>query len=174
MCGNIPLDVNNGSIIKSSGLKIGYFAQHFGEQLNINQTPVEYLLELFPNVDYQYIRKTLGTFGLESKHHISHINTLSGGQKNRVIFSKLALSNPDILYLDEPTNHLDVESIDALGEALSLENFKGAVIVVSHDLQLIDKICENGEIWVLGKDKNINVYDGDIYDYCQELIESFL
>jgi ATP-binding cassette subfamily F protein 1 len=87
------------------------------------------------------MRAMLGRFGLEGQHHLTPIIKLSGGQKSRVVFTSIALQNPHILLLDEPTNHLDMQSIDALCDAL--EEFEGGVVVISHDSQLLSRLCDN-------------------------------
>merc|ERR1712107_454221 len=134
-----------GSVTINPHLRIGYFAQHFADSLQMDISPVQHLAKKFPEAPYQELRKALGQFGLPGKIHTQPIQTLSGGQKNRVVFAGIALENPDILYLDEPTNHLDIESIEAL--ALTLEEYDGAVVVVSHDARLIDAICN--DIWIV-------------------------
>jgi len=173
------LQPTSGTVWINHNLRIGYFSQHFADQLEMDVSPVQYLQSLYPDVSYQNVRKALGKFGLPGKQHVQSIATLSGGQKNRVLYAKLALSHPDILYLYEPTNHLDMESIEALSTSLSRENFEGAVIIVSHDARLIDSVCgevaddedgQTGEIWVIGN-QTIKRYDGDIYDYRTELTE---
>ena len=87
------------------------------------------------------MRAMLGRFGLSGHHHLQPIVKLSGGQKARVVFTAIALSNPHILLLDEPTNHLDMQSIDALADAL--EEFEGGVVIISHDARLLSRICDD-------------------------------
>ncbi|KAM6185030.1 patr class I histocompatibility antigen, A-2 alpha chain-like [Rhynchocyon petersi] len=112
-------------------------------------------------------RKCLGRFGLESHAHTIQICKLSGGQKVRVVFAELACREPDVLILDEPTNNLDIESIDALGEAIS--DYKGAVIVVSHDARLITET--NCQLWVV-EEQSVSQIDGDFEDYKREVLEA--
>merc|ERR1711879_142177 len=157
-----------GSVSHAHGLRIGWFAQHFADQLDPEVTPVQYLHEKYPDEEYQNLRKHLGMFGLAGKRHNQVLRTLSGGEKNRVVFASLALYHPHILFLDEPTNHLDMESIEALVESLDKEAFSGGVVLVSHDQRLIDSACN--EIWVVDA-MSVERYDGDIYDYRAELIE---
>ena len=101
------------------------------------------------------MRARLGRFGLSGHHHLTPICKLSGGQKARVVFTSISLSQPHILLLDEPTNHLDMQSIDALCDAV--QEFEGGVIVISHDAQLLSKLCmdeERGQVsrgWWLGR-----------------------
>ena len=117
------------------------------------------------------MRAKLGKFGLEGKHHLQPINKLSGGQKARVVFTAISLSEPHILLLDEPTNHLDMESVDALADALS--EYEGGVVVISHDSRLLCSICEDverSEVWIVD-DGEIEFYSGDFEDYRDELIK---
>ena len=87
----------------------------------------------------------LGRFGLEGHHHEQDIHTLSGGQKSRVVFVELGMQRSHMLLLDEPTNHLDLETVDALVTALKL--FKGGVLVITHNTNLINLVCN--EIWII-------------------------
>uniref|UniRef100_A0A8D1SDA0 ATP-binding cassette sub-family F member 1 n=1 Tax=Sus scrofa TaxID=9823 RepID=A0A8D1SDA0_PIG len=146
--------------------KIGFFNQQYAEQLRMEETPTEYLQRGF-NLPYQDARKCLGRFGLESHAHTIQICKLSGGQKARVVFAELACREPDVLILDEPTNNLDIESIDALGEAIN--EYKGAVIVVSHDARLITET--NCQLWVV-EEQSVSQIDGDFDDYKREVLEA--
>jgi len=147
-------------------LRIGKFDQHSGEQLNLDETPVEYLQRLF-NLQYQDARKQLGSYGLVSHAHTIKNRDLSGGQKARVALAELALRAPDVLILDEPTNNLDIESIDALAEALN--EYEGGVVIVTHDERLIRET--NCQLWII-EAQNIDEIDGDFDDYRKELLES--
>uniref|UniRef100_A0A3Q2DTS6 ABC transporter domain-containing protein n=1 Tax=Cyprinodon variegatus TaxID=28743 RepID=A0A3Q2DTS6_CYPVA len=130
------------------------------------QEEEKYLMRKF-NLPYQDSRKCLGRFGLESHAHTIQISKLSGGQKARVVFSELACHQPDVLILDEPTNNLDIESIDALSEAIN--EYKGAVIIVSHDARLITETqCQ---LWVV-EDQTVNQIEGDFEDYKREVLEA--
>ncbi|CAH8437623.1 unnamed protein product [Schistosoma rodhaini] len=147
-------------------VKIGKYDQHSADQLNLSETPTEYLQRLF-NLTYQDARATLGKFGLEAHAHTIPNADLSGGQRARVAFAELSRRAPDILILDEPTNNLDIESIDALADAIN--EFEGGVIVVSHDERLIrDTNCI---LWVI-EDLGINEIDGDFDDYRREILDS--
>jgi len=160
------LNPNRGDVRKNHRLHIGRFDQHSGEHLTAEETPAEYLMRLF-NLPYEKARKSLGTFGLSSHAHTIKMKDLSGGQKARVALAELTLGAPDVLILDEPTNNLDIESIDALAEAIN--EYKGGVIIVSHDERLIrDTECT---LWVI-EDQTINEVDGDFDDYRKELLES--
>ena len=142
------------------------FDQHSGEHLTAEETPSEYLMRLF-DLPYEKARKQLGTFGLASHAHTIRNKDLSGGQKARVALAELCLNAPDVLILDEPTNNLDIESIDALAEAIN--DYKGGVIIVSHDERLIRET--NCQLWVI-EDQTINEIEGDFDDYRKELLDS--
>uniref|UniRef100_A0A8C1SNP0 ATP-binding cassette, sub-family F (GCN20), member 1 n=1 Tax=Cyprinus carpio TaxID=7962 RepID=A0A8C1SNP0_CYPCA len=160
------LNPTKGEMRKNHRLKVGFFNQQYADQLNMEESPTEYLQRNF-NLQYQDARKCLGRFGLESHAHTILISKLSGGQKARVVFAELSCRQPDVLILDEPTNNLDIESIDALSEAIN--EYKGAVIIVSHDARLITETqCQ---LWVV-EDQSINQIDGDFEDYKREVLEA--
>ncbi|XP_045550766.1 ATP-binding cassette sub-family F member 1 isoform X2 [Salmo salar] len=160
------LNPTKGEMRKNHRLKVGFFNQQYADQLNMEEAATEYLQRNF-NLPYQDSRKCLGRFGLESHAHTIQISKLSGGQKARVVFAELACRQPDVLILDEPTNNLDIESIDALSEAIN--EYKGAVIIVSHDARLItETACQ---LWVV-EDRSVNQIDGDFEDYKREVLES--
>ncbi|XP_023665568.1 ATP-binding cassette sub-family F member 1 isoform X1 [Paramormyrops kingsleyae] len=160
------LNPTRGEMRKNHRLKVGFFNQQYADQLNMEEAATEYLQRNF-NLPYQDSRKCLGRFGLESHAHTIQISKLSGGQKARVVFAELACRQPDVLILDEPTNNLDIESIDALSEAIN--EYKGAVIIVSHDARLITETqCQ---LWVV-EDRTINQIDGDFEDYKREVLEA--
>eukprot|EP00656_Telonema_subtile_P040883 TRINITY_DN4596_c0_g1_i1.p1 TRINITY_DN4596_c0_g1~~TRINITY_DN4596_c0_g1_i1.p1 ORF type:complete len:139 (+),score=24.66 TRINITY_DN4596_c0_g1_i1:53-469(+) len=106
------------------------------------------------------LRAVLGRFGISGKLQMTQMTVLSDGQRSRCVLAWMAYKNPHFLILDEPTNHLDIESIDALAEGIN--EFDGAVVVVSHDLRLIAQIAE--EIWLVDKGTVVK-FQGDIADY---------
>jgi len=147
------LTPTRGHVEHASRLRIGWFAQHFADQLQTDMSPVMYLHEKYPEHEYETLRKYLGMFGLPGKRHLQAIQTLSGGEKNRVVFASIALYGAHLLFLDEPTNHLDMESIAALVKGV--KKFTGGVVLVSHDQRLISAACE--EIWVVD-DQTVETY----------------
>ena len=157
------LELNQGSRY-TDNIKIAKYSQHFDNILPMDLTPVQYLQQIYSNWNITDIRKHLSQYNLDSKAHNVQIKNCSGGQKSRIVFS--TLSEASILILDEPTNHLDMETIEALSEAL--DNFKGGVVLVSHDAKLISElecdlyICDN---------KKITKYDGDFEDYKEKMIQ---
>jgi len=167
------LKPTSGDQRKSHKLRVGRYNQHFVDALAFDVSPVEYLMSRFPEAGLkpEDMRAKLGRFGLSGHHHLQPICKLSGGQKARVVFAAIALSNPHILLLDEPTNHLDMQSIDALAEAL--EEFEGGVIIISHDSRLLSTVCddtERAQVWIV-ENGEVEEYDGDFDDYKTELIK---
>lgn len=145
--------------------RIAKFDQHSGEHLTSEASPTDYLRKVF-NLEYQDARKYLGSFGLASHAHTIPNCQLSGGQKSRVALCELALQAPHVLILDEPTNNLDLESIDALSDAL--KEFKGGVVVVTHDERLIR---ETECVLYVVENNSIEEIDGDFDDYKEEILE---
>jgi ATP-binding cassette subfamily F protein 3 len=103
---------------------------------------------------------TLNRFGITGMTGLQKMGLLSGGQKSRVAFACLSLTNPHILVLDEPSNHLDIEAMDALSEAL--RNFQGGVLMVSHDVTMLQNVCTN--LWVCD-DGHVEKFGGDVNAY---------
>ncbi|XP_069738050.1 ATP-binding cassette sub-family F member 1 isoform X2 [Phaenicophaeus curvirostris] len=155
-----------GQMRRNHRLKVGFFNQQAAEQLRLEETAAEYLQRSF-NLPHQDARKCLGRFGLEGHAHTLQIAKLSGGQKARVVFAELACREPDVLILDEPTNNLDIESIDALADAIN--DYRGAVIVVSHDARLITET--SCQLWVV-EERGLSHIDGDFDDYKREVLEA--
>ncbi|XP_062492750.1 ATP-binding cassette sub-family F member 1 [Pezoporus occidentalis] len=160
------LTPTRGQMRRNHRLKVGFFNQQAAEQLRLEETAAEYLQRGF-NLPHQDARKCLGRFGLEGHAHTLQIAKLSGGQKARVVFAELACREPDVLILDEPTNNLDIESIDALADAIN--DYKGAVIVVSHDARLITET--SCQLWVV-EEQGLSQIDGDFEDYKREVLEA--
>ncbi|KAG7817557.1 hypothetical protein KL942_003072 [Ogataea angusta] len=154
---NTPLQ---GSVTRNSRLRIGYFAQHHVDQMDLNLSAVSWLSTKFPGKTDEEYRRHLGSFGITGSLSLQKMESLSGGQKSRVAFASLCLNTPHILILDEPSNHLDTSGLDALSDAL--KNFKGGVLMVSHDVAMINSVCN--EIWV-SEDGTVKRFDGDIYAY---------
>lgn len=159
------IEPTTGEVRKNHRLRIGKFDQHSSDQLSMDESPVEYLQRVY-DLPYQESRKRLGMFGLPSHAHTIKIRDLSGGQKSRCALVDMAAAKPDVIILDEPTNNLDIESIDALAEAIN--EYKGAVIIVSHDERLIRET--NCSLYV-AEDQSINEIDGGFDDYRRELLE---
>jgi ATP-binding cassette subfamily F protein 1 len=154
------------------GLKVATYSQHFADSLDSSISAVEYIMRTFPNVGPQSARAALGSFGLSKERHTAPMGELSGGQKARVVFTRMCLEMPHILLLYEPTNNLDMASIDALADAL--EAFDGGIVVISHDARLLARICdeeERAEVLVVECGR-VRKYDGGFDDYRSELRQS--
>lgn len=168
------LEPTSGDSRRSHKLRIGRYSQHFVDVLAMDENPVQYLLRKYLRPDGgsykpEEIRAKLGKFGLPGHNHLTPIVKLSGGQKARVVFTSIHLSNPHILLMDEPTNHLDMQSIDALGDAL--DEFEGGVVLITHDAHICSKVldAETSEIWVVDEGE-VQKFDGDFQDYRRELV----
>lgn len=141
-------------------LAIGYFAQHQLESLDLEASPFLHLQRLAPRASEQSVRNFLGGFDFHGDQALSPIRSFSGGEKARVALAVIAWQKPNLLLLDEPTNHLDLEMRQAL--TMALQNFEGAVVVVSHDRHLLRNTVD--EFWLVN-DGRVSEYQGDLEDY---------
>ncbi|XP_063923644.1 ATP-binding cassette sub-family F member 3-like [Zophobas morio] len=148
-------------------LKFGYFSQHHVDQLDMNVNSVELLQSAYPGKPIEEYRRQLGSFGISGDLALQTVASLSGGQKSRVAFARMCMGQPNFLVLDEPTNHLDIETIEALGNAIT--KYTGGVILVSHDERLIRKICK--ELWVCA---NGSVRSIEGFDEYRKIVEQEL
>jgi len=123
------LQPTTGLISQNPRLRIGFFAQHHVDALDLNMSAVGFMSKMYPGRTDEEYRRHLGAFGITGMTGLQKMEILSGGQKSRVAFAILSLQNPHILVLDEPSNHLDIEAMDALADAL--KNFGGGVLMVS-------------------------------------------
>ena len=153
------LEPTEGFATVNRQVRIGRYNQHFVDKLPLEKTATEYIQSLGIPEEHE-ARRLLGSFGLEGLVHKTMIATLSGGQKARVALAAISAELPHFLLLDEPTNHLDVESIEALCAAIN--NFKGGVLVVTHDARLITET--NMQLWVAG-DLNVRPFNGGLHEY---------
>ncbi|WP_135076743.1 ABC-F family ATP-binding cassette domain-containing protein [Terasakiella sp. SH-1] len=161
------LEPMDGTLRKSSKLKIGYFAQHQTDELNVQKTPYDHMAALMPDAIEAKVRAQLGRFGFEGDKADSKIEKLSGGEKARLLFALMSYEAPHIMFLDEPTNHLDVDSREALVQAINA--YDGAVVIVSHDPHLLELTCDR--LWIVEKG-DCKAFEGDLNEYKRQLIES--
>ncbi len=159
------LDLMQGSMVKASKLRVGYFAQHQVDELHIDETPIDHIRRLRPTETPPRLRARLGGFGIGADQAETLVGKLSGGQKARLSLMLATLDAPHILILDEPTNHLDIESREALVEALT--DYTGAVILVSHDMHLLNLVADR--LWLV-KDGTVAPYEGDLESYRKMLL----
>lgn len=156
----------SGEIRYGAGLNIGYFAQHQLDQLRDDETPLQHLARIAPNVREQELRNFLGSFKFSNEMACSPVRPMSGGEKARLCLALIAWTKPNLLVLDEPTNHLDMETRDALTVALS--SFDGAVLLVSHDRHLLKAVCD--DLWIVHKGE-VCEFLGDLDDYARLVLE---
>ena len=159
------LPVMSGEAVRASKLKIGYFAQHQTDELVASETPIQHLRRLIPDAPESRIRARLGAVGIGEAIAANAVESLSGGQKARLLLALMTVHKPNLLILDEPTNHLDIESREALAQALAA--YEGAVILIAHDADLVSAVADR--LWLV-KDGRVRVFDGDIEDYRTELL----
>ncbi|MEJ2576402.1 MAG: ATP-binding cassette domain-containing protein [Gammaproteobacteria bacterium] len=141
-------------------LRVGYFAQHQLEQLHPEHTPLEHLLQLDPAAGEQGLRDYLGGFGFPGDKALEPVGPFSGGEKSRLVLAMLVYQRPNLLLLDEPTNHLDLEMRQALAGAL--QDFEGAMVVVSHDRHLLRVTCDQ---LLLVHGGRVEEFAGSLDDY---------
>jgi ATP-binding cassette subfamily F protein 3 len=161
------LEPMGGDIVRARKLVVGYFAQHQLEELNGLITPIETLQRLRPKLTLQDVRTQLGGFGFAADKQTTRVGNLSGGERARLMLALATLDKPNLLILDEPTNHLD---IDARGELLAaLNDFDGAVVLVSHDRRLIEATADRLMLVANGE---VNPFEGDLDDYRRFLLQA--
>ncbi|WP_304405691.1 ATP-binding cassette domain-containing protein [Turicimonas muris] len=156
----------SGEIRYGTGLNIGYFAQHQLDQLREDESPLQHLTRIAPNVREQELRNYLGGFKFSNEMACNPVGPMSGGEKARLCLALIAWTKPNLLVLDEPTNHLDIETRDALTVALS--SFEGAVLLVSHDRHLLKTVCD--DLWIVHKGQ-VSEFLGDLEDYARIVLE---
>ncbi|HVV27233.1 MAG TPA: ABC-F family ATP-binding cassette domain-containing protein [Rhizomicrobium sp.] len=155
----------SGELTPARKLVIGYFAQHQAEELDTAITPIQTLQNLRPKLTLEQVRAQLGGFGFSQDKQQTAVGKLSGGERARLMLALATLDKPNLLILDEPTNHLD---IDARNELLTaLNDFDGAVILVSHDRRLIEATAER---LLLVSDGKVTPFEGDLDDYRKFLL----
>jgi ATP-binding cassette subfamily F protein 3 len=151
--------------VRARKLVVGYFAQHQQEELDTSITPVETLSRLRPKLTLEQVRGQLGGFGFSADKALTKVGQLSGGERARLMLALATLDKPNLLILDEPTNHLD---IDARNELLTaLNDFDGAVVLVSHDRRLIEATADR---LLLVADGKVKPFEGDLDDYRRFLL----
>jgi len=159
------LEPMEGRIARSGKLRIGYFAQHQVDELELDETPLDHVRRLRPNEAPARLRARLAGFGLMEAQAATKVGQLSGGQKARLSLLLATIDAPHLLILDEPTNHLDIESREALTEALN--DYTGAVVLVSHDMHLLNLVADR--LWLVDQG-DVSPWQGDLDDYRRMLL----
>ncbi|MBB3241240.1 ATP-binding cassette subfamily F protein 3 [Pseudomonas sp. Tn43] len=155
-----------GRLTRGENTVVGYFAQHQLDSLDAKASPLLHLQRLAPTEREQTLRDFLGGFDFRGARIDEPVLNFSGGEKARLALALIAWDRPNLLLLDEPTNHLDLEMRLAL--TMALQEFSGAVLVVSHDRHLLKSTTDN---FYLVADGKVEEFDGDLEDYARWLVE---
>jgi ATP-binding cassette subfamily F protein 3 len=155
----------SGAITRAEKLAIAYFAQHQLDELNEDASPYDHIRKLMPEAPEAKVRARAGAIGFSGKAADTKAGTLSGGEKARLLLGLATFFGPNMIILDEPTNHLDIDSRAALAEAIN--EFPGAVIMVSHDRYLIEACADR--LWVVA-DGAVTNFDGDLDEYRRNVL----
>jgi ATP-binding cassette, subfamily F, member 3 len=150
----------SGRITRAEKLSVGYFAQHQLDELDPDASPYDHVRRLMRDAPETKVRGRTGALGFSGKAGDTLVRNLSGGEKARLLLGLATYFGPNMIILDEPTNHLDIDSRAALAEAIN--EFPGAVIMVSHDRYLIEACAD--QLWIVA-DHGVTTYDGDLDDY---------
>ncbi|MBW8300130.1 MAG: ABC-F family ATP-binding cassette domain-containing protein [Hydrogenophaga sp.] len=161
------LKAESGEIKLAPSLKIGFFAQHQLEDLVPNDTPVEHVRRLMPGAPEAKVRARVAQMGLATEKMATAAKDLSGGEKARLLMGLAAFHAPNLLILDEPTNHLDIDSRRALIAALN--DYEGAVILISHDRHLIEATVDR--LWLVNNG-TVSPFEGDMEEYRSLIVSS--
>ena len=157
----------SGKIVRADKLSVGYFAQHQTDELDLDGSPYDHMRRLMPDAPETKVRAKVGAIGFSGKAGDTTVKSLSGGEKARLLLGLATFFAPNMIILDEPTNHLDIDSRAALAEAIN--EFPGAVIMVSHDRYLIEACAD--QLWVVA-DHAVTPYDGDLDDYRRAVLSA--
>ena len=164
LAGALPLQA--GQMNRESRIKVGWFHQHQIEALDPDDTPLDIIRRELPDDSESSRRSRLAQFGLSFDKQETTIANLSGGERARLLLNLIAMAAPHLLILDEPTNHLDIDSRRALLDALN--DYEGAVILITHDRSLIDLVTDR--LW-LTADGHIKTFKGDMDDYAKFVLD---
>ena len=157
----------SGKVTRADKLLVGYFAQHQVDELNVDASPCDHIRKLMPDAPETKVRGRTGAIGFSGKAGDTLVKNLSGGEKARLLLGLATFFGPNMIILDEPTNHLDIDSRAALAEAIN--EFPGAIIMVSHDRYLIESCADR--LWVVANQAVTN-YDGDLDDYRRTVLSA--
>lgn len=154
----------SGDVWYANGVSLGYFAQHQLETLRPQDSPLQHLVRLDPQVPEQKLRDFLGGFGFHGDKALEACAPFSGGEKARLVLALIVYQRPNLLLLDEPTNHLDLDMREAI--VMALQEFEGAIVIVSHDRHLLSSCTDEFYLVAHGR---VAPFDGDLADYYQWL-----
>ena len=161
------LQPQSGEVFQHQGLKIGYFAQHQLESLDLQASAVTHLQRLAPDAPEQSLRDFLGGFAFNGDRALEPVAPFSGGEKARLVLAMLVFQKPNLLLLDEPTNHLDLEMRHAL--VMALQGFEGAMVTVSHDRHMLKNTADE---FYLVDNGSVSQFGYDLDEYYQWLLNA--
>ena len=160
------LKVSEGELHRDRKMRVGWFHQHQIEAMDPTDTPLEIIRRAMPDSTESSRRSKLAQFGLGYEKQETTVDSLSGGERARLLLNMVAMDAPHVLILDEPTNHLDIDSRRALLDALN--QYNGAVILITHDRSLMELVADR--LW-LAADGTVKPYDGDMDDYAKFVLD---
>jgi ATP-binding cassette subfamily F protein 3 len=149
-----------GTITRAHGLDVAYFAQHQLDELIPERSVYDHIRRLMPDAPEAKVRARAGGIGFPGTTADTPVENLSGGEKARLLIGIATFAGPHLVILDEPTNHLDIDSRAALVDAIN--DYPGAVILVSHDRYLIEACADR--LWLVAAG-TVAPYEGDLDDY---------
>lgn len=153
----------SGTVRRGAEVKIGFYEQ-IQTYTDEQKTVFEELSDTFPAMTNTEIRSTLARFLFKNDDVFKRLSTLSGGERAKLLLTKLMLSGSNFLMLDEPTNHLDINSCEALQDAL--KEYEGTLLIVSHDRYLINSLAD--KIFYLTPN-GIEVFEGNYEDFLKKI-----
>ena len=155
-----------GRVTRSPKLACGFFAQHQIEEMRPDESAFDHLSRLMPDHTPEAVRARLGRFGFGQEKAFVAVSDLSGGERARLNLALVTHDAPALLILDEPTNHLDIEAREALVQAIN--DFPGAVVLVSHDWHLLELIADR--LWLV-EGGTARPFEGDLEDYERQVLD---
>ncbi len=158
------LALQSGERLPAHKLVIGYFAQHQVDQLRDDQSPLQAIQAADSSLSDTQARNYLGGFGFIGDQALQSASTMSGGERARLALALIVYTKPNLLLLDEPTNHLDIQMRDALAHAL--QEYGGALMVISHDRSLLRSVVDD---LILVSDGKVGPFDDDLDGYARWL-----
>jgi len=160
------LEAASGRVARAGKLSIAYFAQHQLDELRPEESPAQHVARLMVDAPEAKVRARVASMGLPTSRMDTPAKDLSGGEKARLLLGIATFHGPNLMILDEPTNHLDIDSREALVQALN--DYSGAVIVISHDRHLVEATADR---LLVVADGTVKEFDGDLDDYRRQVIE---